>query len=155
MKNASAPINQIPAEVLSLIAHHRDADEELIALTHVCRGWREIFISHPSLWTSLDCAVIGKTHVYLKRSKASPLDICLKQGAFLENTFLLVIPHLNRLGCLSLSGSSNDLFELTEHLRSPAPLLKTLALTITGTEKLVLCQGLSTQDTIGAEATAG
>ena len=129
-KNTFASINRIPPEILSLIAHQCDADEDLITLTHVCRGWREIFTSHASLWTDLDCAVVDQTRVYLERSKTSPLDIHLNEGDFLNDAFLLTVPHLYRLGSLSLSGSPNDLLRLIHHLGCRSPLLKTLSLIV-------------------------
>ena len=141
-KNTFAPINQIPPEALSLIAHYCDTDEGLISLTHVCRSWREMFISHASLWTKLDCTVVEKTRVYLKRSKMSPLDIRLRKEGFLQDAFLLTLPHLDRLGSLSTSGSLGNLSGLIEHLGSPAPLLKTLSLTVADGENVAL------QDTI-------
>ena len=67
MKNTFAPINRVPREVFSLIPEYCKTDEALVALTHVCRGWREQFVSRSSLWTSLDCTNVEKTRVYLKR----------------------------------------------------------------------------------------
>ena len=72
-KNSFAPINRIPPEILSLLPDYRETDHQLVALTHVCRRWRDIFISCSPLWTSLGCTDLDKTHVYLERSKASPL----------------------------------------------------------------------------------
>ncbi|KAF9647942.1 hypothetical protein BDM02DRAFT_3072018, partial [Thelephora ganbajun] len=76
IKNKLAPINRIPPETFSLIPgylNERDMDENLIALTHVCRGWREVLIAHSALWTRLDCTDAEKTRVYIERSKSSPL----------------------------------------------------------------------------------
>ena len=134
-KNTFVPINQFPPEVLSLIAWHHfhpeDPDEELITLTHVCRSWREILISHASLWTSLDCTDVDKTRVYLERSKTSPLKIHLEHR-WLCDAFLLTVPHLDRLGSLFLTGAPNDLLQLIqEHFVSPAPLLKTFSIWVT------------------------
>ena len=95
MKNTFAPVNRIPPEALSLIPHHCDTYKELITLTHVCRSWREIFISHASLWTGLYCTIVDQTRVYLERSKLSPLDIALEEEDFLNNAFILAIPLLD------------------------------------------------------------
>ena len=146
IKNSFASISRIPPEVLSLIAHHCDEDEDLITLTHVCRSWREIFTSHASLWTNLDCADVEKTSVYLERSKASPLDIYVEEEDFVNEAFLLTVPHLGRLGSLTLRGSSDDLPELTKHLRPPAPFLKKLALAGIGAEPPVLQQTFFNDD---------
>ncbi|KAF9643191.1 hypothetical protein BDM02DRAFT_3104714, partial [Thelephora ganbajun] len=72
-RNTLAPINRIPPEVLTLIPDfwdRSDRGQDVIALTHVCRAWREIFTSHSSLWTDFDCMDSNKTRVYLERSKA-------------------------------------------------------------------------------------
>ena len=90
MKNTFTPIGRVSQDILSLIADYCDMDDELVALTHVCRGWREQFISRPSLWTSLDCTNVEKTRAYLDRSKASPLDIWLDEEEpprFLNDAF--------------------------------------------------------------------
>ncbi|KAF9780875.1 hypothetical protein BJ322DRAFT_981571, partial [Thelephora terrestris] len=76
MKNTFAPINKVPPDVLTLIPDYLEdgeRDRHLIKLTHVSRGWREIFTSCPSLWTRLDCTNVDKTHVYIERSSSSPL----------------------------------------------------------------------------------
>jgi len=141
MRNTFAPINRIPQEVLSLIPDHCDTDKDLIALTHVCRGWRELFISRSSLWTFLDCTDVDKTRVYLERSRTSPLEIYLEEEedtTYLNDAFLLTVPHLGRLGSLTLSGSSDNLLQLTKHFASPAPLLEKLKLTFTRTQTPII-----------------
>ena len=65
IKNTFAFINRVPPEVLSLIPDHFETDQELINLTHVCRGWREIFISRASLWRFLDGKNLDKTRVWI------------------------------------------------------------------------------------------
>ena len=136
-KNTFVSINRIPPEILSLIAHRCDTGEDTITLTHVCRSWREIFISHASLWINLDCKVVDKTRVYLERSKTSPLKIRIERW-WLNDAFLLTVPHLGRLRSLYVSVSSDDLLQLIEHLGSPSPLLKTLSLAVIDGEALVL-----------------
>ena len=93
-KNSFAPINRIPPEVLSLIPDCNDsthaADRELIRLTHVCRGWRDTFISRSSLWTKLDFPSVEKTRMYIQRSKSSPLKVCFEnEGGNIDETFFL------------------------------------------------------------------
>jgi len=135
MKNTFTSINRVPRDVLSIIpeywADEDTADEDLITLTHVCRGWREIFISHPSLWTRLDCTNIEKTRTYIERSRSSPLKVYVWQEEeytpFLNDAFLLTLPHLSRFGSLSLLGPSKNLTELAKkYLHHPVPLLKKL-----------------------------
>ena len=140
MKNAFAPVNRIPRDVLSIIpdywADEDTGDEDLITLTHVCRGWRELFISRPSLWARLDCSNVEKTRVYIERSKSSPLKVCLREDdeyfPFLNDAFLRTVPYLGRLGSLTISGSSDNVVEIVnEYFKSPAPLLEKLKIHFT------------------------
>ena len=126
MKNTFALVNKTPQDVLSLIPNYweyNDRDEGLIKSTHVCRSWREIFISCPSLWTRLDCMNVDKTKVYIERSKSSPLEICLRQvgnTSYQEEAFVLAVPHIGRLRSLSMSGNpTNVLPTLVEYFSCP------------------------------------
>ena len=144
LKNSFAPINQIPPEVLSLIPgylddDYNDADQELIALTHVCRGWRNTFTSCSSLWTRLDCMDVDKTHTYIQRSQYSPLEICLtdiEDTEYLDDAFSLVVPHLHRLKSLAIYADS--LPEDLSHFRCRAPLLEELEIHLYYRENPVL-----------------
>ena len=134
-KNSFAPINRIPPEILSLIPeyirYHRDQD--LIALTHVCRGWREIFTSRSSLWTRLDFTDIDKTRAYIHRSQSSPLKIYFGRTA-IDHAFTLIIPHIHRLKSLTIK--ANILPETFEHFRSHTPLLEKLCIDLGSTAHL-------------------
>ena len=61
-----SPIYQIPSEVFSLIPGYLNDEcgTGLVTLTHVCCAWREIFISHSSLWAPLNCRDVHKTLTY-------------------------------------------------------------------------------------------
>ena len=113
VENSLAPINRIPPEVFSLIPEywsHAEMDENLISLTHVCRGWREALISRPWLWARLDCTNIAKTHAFIQRAKGSPLEIslCSHLGTvYLQNVFSLVIPKIMRFTSISIVGSGD------------------------------------------------
>ena len=132
MKNDFAPINNLPSEVFSLIPKDweiDDEDEDLIAMTHVCRRWREVLIAHSSLWVCLDCTNIDKTRVYIERSKSSPLELSLST-TYREDAFLLVVLHISRLDSLNINGDANLLQNLAPHLSCPTPLLRELVIDI-------------------------
>ena len=128
MKNSFALVNRIPPEILSLIPNHWEDghnDENLIQVTHVCRSWRDIFISRPSLWTRLDFSNADKTRVYIERSKSFSLEICLEaRDKFNQNeAFLLAVPHISRLKSLSVSGNPAQLLPiLVENFSRHVPL---------------------------------
>ena len=134
MKNTFAPINRIPREILSTLPDYLSeeytADQDLITLTHVCNGWRELFISCPFLWTYLDCKNVEKTRAYIERSKSSLLEVYFRAEEYSPlpyDAFLLTVPHIGRLKSLYLSGSSVNLVEITNaYFYCPAPFLERL-----------------------------
>jgi hypothetical protein len=127
-------MNRIPPEILALVPdfwdkHCGSGDQGLIALTHVCRIWREVFISRPSLWTDLDCGDGDKTRVYLERSKSLPVNLSLDTDDCLPSYSLFsgMIPHvIERLGSLTARAPPEELQAITDHLSRPAPLLEKL-----------------------------
>ena len=104
-------------------------DEDLITLTHVCRAWREIFISHSFLWTNFDCRNADKTRVYLERSKSSPINLQLSRTNAISpgDPLLQIIPRsTSRLRSLSITGTRKNLHGITSRLSRHAPLLERL-----------------------------
>ena len=132
IKNSFAPVNRIPPEVLSLIPDHFETDtfraktKYLINLTHVCRGWREIFISRASLWRFLGCTSLDQTRVCIQRSMGSLLEISLDAYRVCYDALLLVAPQIGRLKALFLSGITINILDVAKVLCSPAPLLEQL-----------------------------
>ena len=132
--NSLAPINRIPPEILALLPDFWDKDHKdqgTIGLTHVCRVWREIFLSRSSLWANFDCKNEDKTRVYLERSKSSPIHVSLDRGGimFPNDPFLQIMPHtIGRLKSLSINGRPENLRNIISHLSLPAPLLEDLSI---------------------------
>jgi len=138
LKNSLAPINRIPPEVLSRIPGYcddendddddgDDMDQDLITLTHVCRGWRDVFTSCSSLWTRLDLKDVEKTRTYIQRSQSSPLEIFLEKSDepnYPDDAFSLVVPHLRRLKSLAID--ADVLPDVLRHFCCQAPLLEEL-----------------------------
>lgn len=112
-------------------------DKMLITLTHVCQRWREVLTTCvPSVWTRLSCTNVEKTRVYIERSKSLPLEIVLRGGGtsrYHKDAFDLVVPHISRVGSITLTGGG-DLFKiLTTHFSCHVPLLKILDVNLTCT----------------------
>jgi len=132
LRNRLAPISRIPPEVLTLIPDFLDTrfcDRNVITLSHVCRAWREMFISRSSLWSNFNCVNADKTRVYFERSGSSPINLRLRRGLGLSSlyAFLQIIPQaICRLKSLSVSTEAEDLQETISYLSHPAPLLETL-----------------------------
>ena len=132
-----APVNKIPPEILALIPDFWDTherDQNLIALTHVCRAWREVFVSRSSLWTDFDCLDEAKTRVYFERSKSSPINLSLdlREGIPSCNPLFQFIPHATgRLKSVFIMGPLENVEVVTRvisHLTYPAPLLEHLSI---------------------------
>ena len=126
IKSSLAPINNIPPEVLSLIPDYSCEDymdQDLIALTHVSRGWRDTFISRSSLWTRLDFMNIDKTRTYIQRSRSSPLKFSLR-STVIDAALPLMIPHIPRLKSLAIDAGIHS--GVLHHLNCHIPLLEEL-----------------------------
>jgi hypothetical protein len=60
------------------IVGHFPMNKPLITMTHVCRSWRNVLLSTPSLWTQIDFSMSTKSQQaegFLRRSGNQPLDI--------------------------------------------------------------------------------
>jgi hypothetical protein len=134
-----APVNRVPPEILALVPDfwskdYDDRDRDVIALTHVCQAWREVFISRASLWTNLDYEDEDKTRAYFERSKSLPINLSLGVGSLPSSSRPLfkTIPHaIGRLRSLSIAvnGALEHLLKTTDHLScAAAPLLEELSI---------------------------
>jgi hypothetical protein len=137
LRNALAPINRIPPEILALLpdfwGSHIRKGRNVVKLTHVCQSWREIFISRSSLWTYFDCENAGETRVYLERSRSSPIEVWLVRDERLRpgDPFFKILPRAsNHLQALFIQGSPENLQDITPRLSHPAPLLERLTIEI-------------------------
>jgi hypothetical protein len=72
----------LPPEVLSRIIHlvpnENDTDtRSILALTHVCRCWREFIISTPEYWTSISTGSRDLATLSLQRAKGALLKVSI------------------------------------------------------------------------------
>ena len=116
----------------------------LITLTHVCHRWRTIFISRSSLWSCLDCKNVDKTRTYIERSKAGPLNICLRdpQGDpyTTKEAVLLAVPRMNRLKYLTIM--TNGPADILDYFDCRAPSLEKLEISLNAFPPPVLSDAL-------------
>ena len=85
------------------------------------------------MWTDFDCRKLNacKAHVYLERSKSSPINLRLHEGGHLSprNPFLKIVPHaIDRLKSLVVYATPWNLPAITANLSRPAPLLEYLSI---------------------------
>lgn len=135
-RNMLAPISGIHPELLACIPdfwRRDDRSQDVIALTHVCQIWREIFTSRSSLWTYFVCKDPNKTRVYLEWSKSSPIHVFLRKRndlPFDDPSFELVSDAIGRLGSMIIDVPPEDFQGITDRLSRRAPLLESLEILI-------------------------
>jgi len=111
--------------------HHRfPKDKPLIAMTHVCRSWRDALLSTPSLWTQLDCSnsKSKQTKEFLSRSREQLLDVyqTLKEDGDVETFLSIAFRNIHRFRRLDMSCSLLHLEHTLAQFARPAPELKHL-----------------------------
>ncbi|KAI0045416.1 hypothetical protein FA95DRAFT_1477356, partial [Auriscalpium vulgare] len=102
-----------------------------IAVTHVCRLWREIALDYPSLWANVEFAMGSDwTQLMLARARSSPLALNMyrpqqRLRLFQDDEVDLIVQSLARAKefrfCLAV-----DADKTARILRTPAPALETL-----------------------------
>ncbi|KAK7060157.1 hypothetical protein VNI00_000921 [Paramarasmius palmivorus] len=145
LRNTIAPINRLPNELLSTIFRYqaarlspvlmRNRDGEgqrgWIAVTHVCRHWREVSLSTPTLWATPDLTHPTLALEMLRRSKQVPLTILYFAHALTPRGWAAlnqVFASLSRIARLDLSFDEDafDSFVASANLTQPAPVLERL-----------------------------
>ena len=130
MRNRLTPINRLARDVIALIPEFLSSRERVV-LTHVCRAWRQIFISCASLWTNFYYRDTEKTRTFLERSKSAPISLWLERerGLAPNDPFIGITPHaIGRLKELYVKTMPDHLEDITKHLVHPAPLLRAMAI---------------------------
>ncbi|KAK7051255.1 hypothetical protein VNI00_004755 [Paramarasmius palmivorus] len=136
------PINRLPNELLSAIFMYQtgpfspvlnlrvDGSTQIgwIALTHVCRHWRNVALDTPGLWTSPDFSHPALGLEMLKRSKEAPLTI--NYLPFLTQkgwpVVIQALTHISHIANLKLFEKPAFLSVAIAILTQPAPELRKL-----------------------------
>ncbi|KAH7909739.1 hypothetical protein BJ138DRAFT_1154562 [Hygrophoropsis aurantiaca] len=146
-RNAITCISTLPPELLAKVfmdcavqayqrgKYNRPMSLTWVHVTHVCRHWRQVALGFPSLWTLLVPENPRWTEEMLIRSKMAPLviDVDLSHLPFknLSDSTSRALKHISRVQELRLVLPPEETSPFKAFLRSPAPLLKSLALSDT------------------------
>jgi len=106
----------------------------LATMTHVCRLWRNILFSIPSLWTQLDFAMSTNSQQakkFLRRSGNLPLDIHQfpEIPEHIEPFLSTTLRNQSRLRRLNIASSLRRFERLLKRFSGPAPVLESLYIT--------------------------
>ena len=137
------PINRLPKDIFILIPCFFTREEEnydifpmnipLITMTHVCRSWRTVLLSTPSLWTQIDFSTFKSKQAkgFIGRSGKQLLDIYqLIESEDDEQPFLsTTLRNIYRLGQLEITSFHEGLERVLTPFTRPAPELKHLEIT--------------------------
>ncbi|KDQ61417.1 hypothetical protein JAAARDRAFT_171604, partial [Jaapia argillacea MUCL 33604] len=137
-RNSLVPISRLPSEVLAniFIQYAKKKEASLgyplrrpkvwwIAITYVCRHWREVAVATPSLWCSLPFHRPKWVPEMIIRSKMAPLEVIVTSpSSRLIPQIRMALVHMSRIQDLVLEMKPSDLKTLP--LSSPAPLLNSV-----------------------------
>ena len=153
IRNAFAPINTLPLEILAHIFSMLIFDDQVpkaflpdlsvreqphawIAVTHVCRHWRETAMAFPFLWSTIDSDSALAALAFLNRSAASSLRVYLRDAAYgsryspsLERARFMqsIAHHSDRFLELHIQPQFRYGSKILQALSRPAPHLKSLS----------------------------
>jgi hypothetical protein len=123
-RNALAPINKLPPEILSQIPQFFPIDG-LVVATQVCRYWRTTFISCGPLWCNIDCARGPEALTCLHRSSGSLINVTVRKIPD-DDVLARVSPHIGRIKSLHLKLRWSVAQSVFTRFTDPAPNLETL-----------------------------
>ncbi|KAI0264915.1 hypothetical protein BC834DRAFT_238340 [Gloeopeniophorella convolvens] len=140
--NGLSPISLLPPELLSRIFHIlRDNWKSLVifkllgwvAVTHVCRQWRQVALEDASLWTEIGSPFYFNHNWFLEmltRSKRAKIDITTPSKPSPE-TLLTLSHHFSRIRTLSLHNFGETFYNAKQQkfLGSEAPVLEEFVMT--------------------------
>jgi len=137
------PINRLPKDIFILIPRFfasekgdRDTfimNKPLITMTHVCRSWRSVLLSIPTLWTQIDFSTFESKQAegFLARSGNQLLDVYqyVEAAHHVEPFILAILCNTHRLRWLGILCHSEHLRSTLAQLTKPVPELKHLKIT--------------------------
>ena len=66
---------RVPPEILDMACSYLITEEDVLSASQVCRHWRWVLISSPSLWTQFSCHYPTPTIISLERCKSMPIQL--------------------------------------------------------------------------------
>ena len=143
LESTLQPINRLPKDIFILLPRFFTREEgdydtfpmniPLITMTHVCRSWRTVLLSTPTLWTQIDFSTFKSKQAkgFMSRSGKQLLDIYqLIESEDDEEPFpSITLRNIYRLRQLEITSFHQTLEGVLTRFTRPAPELKHLEIT--------------------------
>lgn len=137
--NFKAPVSCLPSELLSIIFEaFRDRRgflyvKQIVHLSHVCQFWRDVTLSTPTLWTTVELEIPLATE-YLMRSQSLPLR--LLTSIVPVRSYMLHVPssaswlqnNAHRVQQIDIRSGASAIKKLFDVLGNELPVLSSLTL---------------------------
>ena len=92
---------RVPPEILSMVCSHLTTEGDAFSASQVCRHWRGVLISSPSLWTRISCSSVPRTILGLERCKSLPVQLGYHRQS-LNVALEKVLHHGNKIASLTI-----------------------------------------------------
>ena len=134
LRNSLQPIQQLPPDVIVEIATYLNPRacggdcQMILAMTQVCRYWRETLISNPESWCFISSEYMDLVPLFFERSGSYPLEVDLTDTWFFYAIRHLG-PHAKKLEVLRCNiEEANTMFLQTLSQLDHSPNLHTLSI---------------------------
>ena len=134
LKNSFQPVQRLPPDMIVEVATYLNPrayyglSQPLMAMSQVCRYWRETLLSNPESWSFIRSEFLELVPLFLERSGSYPLEVDLT-NTWSSNAVGHIRPHANRLAILRYHVSAvNSTFLRALSKLDHSPNLHTLSL---------------------------
>ncbi|KAI9507125.1 hypothetical protein F5148DRAFT_1285609 [Russula earlei] len=113
LKSHMLPVNRLPLEILTHIFGFLGGGVRVVPASHVCRKWRNVALSTPSLWTVIrEDDEVFAAQSFLERSLNMPLDVSFRLDMRMPAKFRsFVAPHASRIARLHMHVFGDRVFD--------------------------------------------
>lgn len=137
LSNSRKPVQRLPPDIVIEIATYLSPRtcggdyQPLVAMSQVCRYWREALLSDTKNWSFISSDSIDLLPLSLERSGSHPLEIVFTTDTLLPHIIQYIGPHIGRLGALRCNFEEANVVALqTLSQLDHAPSLRTFSLKI-------------------------
>lgn len=132
MNSLRATLRILP-EILTMVCSYLSTEEDVFSASQVCRHWRGVLISSPSLWTRFTCRCLSRTTAGLERRRSMPIQLEFDPESSVE-ALENVLLHGSEIISLTINHDTDWMPPLNSLFVSPMPSVKQLHIYSCGTQ---------------------